>query len=249
MSDYESWLGVVLPPWAQGEWGTRFREALGGILDVTALGSTGGAGEASKAHFVGIAPQDSIRFHGADRWIHSVPGENAEAYRERLLDCWDSISSLGPKAGLKALICDVLGTQCEIYDVSSDNWLAGYAPGNFEDANADNWSRLWIVVAEPHPWTGLIFGPAITFGPAQSFGLNISQAQVSLLRQAIQQYRPAHMLPVEAWFITDATSAAALKANHAVTANVVRIPLLIPTWYSWAFRQFGSPKKFGERFQ
>lgn len=247
MSDYESWMGVTLPPWLQGEWGTRFRNAIGGLLDVMALGTTGGAGEAAKSHAIAVAPQDAIQVHGEDRWIHGITGESLEGYRERLVASWDSISALGPADGLEQLIADVLGASVELYDVSTDNWLAGYQPNNLEDNNAANWSRFWVVIPEPHPWTLLTFSPSTLFGPNQTFGLDITQSQISLLRQAVQQYRPAHMIPVEAWFIGDATSPAALKANHTVTSSVVRIPLFLTTWNGKSFPRFGAPYRFGER--
>jgi len=248
MAEYESWIGENLPPWLLGEWGERYRVAVGGILDAAALGTTGGIGEASKAHFVGLAPQDALPLYQTDRWVPSIAGETLEALRLRLQEAWDAFSGLGPTAGLKAFVDAAMGTPCTIYDVANDGWLTGYQPSNLEDANADNWSRFWVVFAEPHPWAPVYFGPSLTFGPDTTFGLDITQSELALLRHTIQQYRPAHMLPVEAWIVTDATTPAALKANHTVTANVYRFPLLVRTWYSASLPQFNGGRTFGERF-
>lgn len=248
MSDYERWIGVNLPPWLLGEWGQKFRVAVGGILDAAALGTTGGIGEASRAHFVADAPQDALPLHLTDRWIPSVAGETLEALRERLQEGWNGFANLGPNAGLKAFIDAATGVSCTIYDVANDGWLTGYQPSNLEDDNTDNWSRFWLVIPQPHPWSPTIFDPLLQFGPDATFGLDITQSELALLRHSVQQYRPAHMLPVEAWIITDSTTPAALKANHTVTANVYRFPLLVRTWYSQSLPTFNAGRRFGERF-
>lgn len=245
--DYESWLETVLPPWAQGEWGSRLRVALGGLLDVLALGSTGGMGEAAKAHFVQTAPNDAIKLHTKDRWIHSFPGEAAATLRGRLVNAWNTIPTLGTTDGLEALGLELLGVPVQLYDVANDGWLAGYQPSNLEDDNADNWSRFWIIVPQPHPWGVPVFGPSLLFSPAATWGLDITQSALALIRTGVATYRPAHMLPVEMWFLQDATTPTALKANHSL-GSPVRIPLLVRTWYSRSFPAFGAGYTFGERF-
>jgi hypothetical protein len=224
--DFASWLRYQSPPWLLGQWGGRYVDALGGLVDVTALGSSGAAGEAGKSHSVLLVADDGLPLHGVDRWLFRALGESAASWRARLSGNWSTIAGSSSTPALEALISSYFaGIPVQCYDVANDSWLGGYAAGNNEDNNANLWSRFWVVIEKPHTWAPWVFDPLITFGPGYLWGIDMSQSELSQLRRLAQEYRPAHMLPVEAWVIMDTTTAAALKASHALTANVIRLPL------------------------
>ena len=216
---YEQWLARVLPPWLLGEWGSRYVVAIGGLLDTLVAG----AKEAAKAGFVGLAPVDAVPRHGYDRWLPRIPGETDEAWRERLLASWDTLSGIGPRSGFIDLLEAYMGCTVRVFDVSVDRWPNGTQTTQ-DDNNLDNWSRFWVVFGSDHPWERPVMG-ADAIGPGGLIGITMTETERSLLRRVVQEYRPAHMVPVEAWITFDLADPSDLLLDHTASSDYIRIPL------------------------
>lgn len=221
--EYTEFLRRRMPRWLRGTWGDRWVDAIGGMLDAL----LGGAKEAAKAHFILECPDDAVSHHARDRAIVEIDGETAATLRARTANAWVTKSEMGPAMGLRDYMREVLNcTGLEVYDIAFHGWLDGsQGPDNLEDYNGDNGSRLWVVIPQPHRWTVPVCGPELVCGPDMICGITMTRSELSLLRRLAREERPAHIDPVEAYVLFDATTAAAVLADHQASASYIRLPL------------------------
>lgn len=220
MGAFADYLKRRMPRWLRGTWGDRWVEGVGGMLDA----AHGGAKEAAKQHFIEECADDAVPRHAHDRTIDSVPGETYAQLRARAAAAWTTLSEMGPTLGLRNYMREVMQTTAlEIYDVAVDNWLASELLSLEAYENA---SRLWLVIPQPHRWSVPVVGAGLVVGPGHLVGIDMTESELSLLRRVIREKRPTNMVPVEAYVLFDATTAAAVRANHVASSDFCRLPLL-----------------------
>jgi len=209
-----------------GAWGRKWVAIVGGLVDTVVAG----AKQAAKSRFVADCPDDALAYHARDRMIDTIDGETYQQLRTRLLATWDTWAGMGPSLGLMVYLRDVLSLPgLYLYSVQGPavlgGWLAGSVGGGTDDANADNWSRHAIVIGDPHPWEQPIVGPDLEVGPGLMVGITMTESELSRIRRVYRQKRGAHMVGIDLFVQFDATAPSAIRAQHDITAAMVRIPL------------------------
>jgi hypothetical protein len=213
---------AATPPWLRGPWATKLLTVVYGIFDVANQANR----EAAKLGLVAECADDAIDDHAEERMIERLPGETTAALRLRLVDAWRTWTTSGTTLGLRTILRTYLGAPTlEVYDFANDAWYDGAALTGFDDDERANWSRLALVVPQPHPWTRPVVGPGLIVGPDLLVGITMTGSELSRLRRAFRRYAPAHMVSIGLEVIMDATSAAAHLADHATTSDVVRMPV------------------------
>lgn len=210
----------LLPRWMRGTWCDRIMVQLFGTMD----GLVDASKDAAKCGLVSECPPDALEYHGVTRLMERKSGETDESFRLRLMDAWNHWSGSGTKSGLQAILSFYSGCSgLTIYDERNDSWFDG-ATGSFDDSNDSNWSRLWVVIPQPHTWTRPLVG-GVTVGPEQIVGITMTGSELSQIRRVFRKYRPAHVTGAELFVVFDSTPAANVLAGHGVTAELVRMPL------------------------
>jgi hypothetical protein len=221
--------------WLRDVWHDKLWTVLFGGLDPVIDG--GKVGE--KCAFVSVAghpedecPDDAVPYHGRARLMHQTPWESLGAYRLRIKDAWSSWGNMGPKTvtvdgetyGLRDTIRHYTNLpDLEIYDLANDNWLGGAGSG--EDGTGTNWSRVAIVIPQPHDWEVPVVGPGLVVGPETLVGIDMTASELSNIRRSFRDHRPAHVIGIDIYVVFDATTPAALLADRSLTTEYVRIPL------------------------
>lgn len=219
---YENWALRRMPRWLRGDALDKFSSLVFGQFDLVYQA----ARSAISATFITAAPVDSIDYHGASRLLERLDGESDEQYRTRIVGAWDFWSGLGTTTGLRDALRDYVGTTgLEVYAVNTqtDDWLGGTLNSD-EDAETDNWSRHAVVIPAPHSWVREAVGPGLEIGPDLMVGLSMTESELKRIRRIYRKHRPAHMCGIEVYVVMDATSAAAVLADHTA-ADSVRIAL------------------------
>lgn len=210
----------LLPRWMRGSWADRIMVQLFGLMD----GLVDTSKEAAKCGLVSECPSDALEYHGSARLIERKAGETDASLRLRLVDGWDHWSSSGTKSGLQSILAFYSGCpDLYVYDQVNDHWFDG-STGSFDDSHDANWSRLWVVVEQPHGWTRPLVG-GVVVGPEQLVGITMTGSELSRIRRVFRKYRPAHVTGGELFVIFDSTTAASVLAGHGVTSELVRMPL------------------------
>lgn len=214
------------PRWLRGTWADRFLTVCYGIFDTV----NAAAVQAARAGAVETCPDDAVEAHAETRMIEPLPGETMVALRLRAIDAWDHWTGSN-NAWLAAKIVEYMPgvIDVEVYDIANDDWTGGAALDGYDDNNGDNSSRLMLVFGGGrHTWTRDVVGPGLIVGPELLVGITMTGTELSRLRRVFRRYRPAHMIGIGADVLMDATSASDWLADHAATADVVRLPLHAP---------------------
>ena len=234
----EAYAFRLLPRWMRGDWADRLWTVIFGSVD----GIRESAKEAAKAGLVTECPADALPYHAAARNIERIPGETDDAWRLRLQAAWDHWPST--KAELQQILRDYVQVdELYVYDIAGDAWTDG-STGTMDDANGDNWSRPWIVIGAPHPWTVPTFG-SFSFGPDSLWGITMTGTELSRIRRLFRRYRPAHVTGGEVFVLMDAGLPSDTLARHDFNDHV-RMPLQLQMFgYPGAY--FGA-FAFGKEF-
>lgn len=175
--DYRTWIPTRMPAWGQGKWFARYMHAFALYLD----GLLQGAVESVKARALHIAPDDALPYAGADSSLPRYPTETLTAYRARLQRRFDDWPAAGTEIGLLGQLT-AFGLTAEIKENADWNW----------DGSAENWSRFWVIVLTPNPWTddGSWDDPG-TWDDGGVWDTNMTVEEVSALRGIPRKFKPA----------------------------------------------------------
>jgi hypothetical protein len=223
-SVYEPWVLRRLPRWLKGTAGEAWWSVAVGYLDTILKASK----QAAESGLVERAPADAVEHHGRMRLLERLQWENIEAFRLRAIGAWDFWSNLGNTAGLRDVLRLYSGaTALEIYDIAVDGWQNGYSAAIDDDENADNASRHWVVIPQPHAWDRPLVGPGLVVGPDLLVGITMTGTELSRIRGAYRRHRNANMVGGDIYVLFDASTAADILADHD-PIDAVRIPLHRP---------------------
>lgn len=226
---YEDYGFRRLRRWARGKWADLWHGTIFGFFDLI----KDAAFEATKAGLVLYAPTDAVERHGRSRMLVKLSDsfESIEAFRQRVKKAWDFWPTVTGTSGLRA--CLVLHGEdryigLEVLDIANDDWLGGFVNGAWgEDENYDNWSRATIVIPQPHPWGIPVVGTGTTCSPGTMCGITMTGNELSTIRRAFRDHRPAHIVGIDIDVLMGSTAVGDYLADHGVTNSVVRLPLHI----------------------
>lgn len=208
----------ILPPWLRGNTTDKVWTAVFDLLDAVKLS----ADQAMKAHFIERAPIDAVNLHGKDCEIERLPGESTEAYRLRLLGKWEFKRTMSTRPGLPDKLRQYIGPSVHLFDLANDGWTGGVASG--EDFNTANWSRIAMVIEQPHAWVRQAIGSGLVVGPETIVGVSMTRTELSRIRRLFRIMRPAHVVGIDIFVVFDSTSAPDVAAEHA-SADAIKLPL------------------------
>lgn len=215
-----------LPRWLRGTWADKLTSIAFGVLDVI----NAGAKQAAKAGLIDACPEDAVEAHARSRNLERIVGEALPALRLRVAEAWTTWAESGTKVGLQALLRLYSGAAgLFVFDIVNDDWTGG-ATGTWDDANADNWSRLWVVIEQPHSWTREVVGTGIVVGPDQLVGISMTGTELSTIRRIFRTFRPAHVVGGEVVVLLDDPPSTAddMRLDHSVAgADAVFMPLQV----------------------
>lgn len=184
--------------------------------------------------FVDHCPDDAVPYHGRSRMLSQTPWESLAAYRLRIKDAFPFWQNLGPKTvtvdgevrGLQEAMRFYTGVDSlTIFDIPNDHWDAGDPGTGNDDEDEDNWSRVSVVIPQPHDWEELIAGPGVVAGPELLAGITMTRSEQANIRKTFREHRPGHVIGIDIYVIFDATTAAAVLASHVASASYLRMPL------------------------
>ena len=226
MAYYEDFFKARLPRWLRGKFADRLATVLGGGCDALVASAKDAANQA----FVEYCADDAVPYHMRERLLEPLEGETIAAQRVRVAGAWDFWSGLGPTTALRDAIRLYTGlTALDVWPFNGDNtasaWVTGYVAGINDDNNTDNWSRHAITIAQPHPWDVPVVGPGLIVGPDLMVGLTMTLTELRGIRRAWRRHRPAHMVGLVIVVILGGKAGEDVRADHAVTADVVKLPL------------------------
>ena len=179
------------PAWLRAFFGERFiglTEGLG--ADLLAEGAT----EAIKAPWLrsDTSPNDALPSVGTERDIPKAPAETNPQYRARLLDAW----RLWEQAATQPFAANALAPFG--VDPGSVLLIPDYAWN--PDPASTHWSRWWLVLSPPLPWTLAIWGgiPPGNWGQgAWTWGTNAPQEDIFAIIRFLCKWKSAHEIGVE----------------------------------------------------
>lgn len=186
---YRRWLArLAAPLWLSNDGSARFIQGLWGTLaDSVADGMLEGLyapwltmGEA-KAEDVLLRLGQERRM---PRFTLGSAGESVALYRLRLMAAWRSWEYAGTSPVLLDQLALMGLSNVEVKEPSEWNW----------DGNVEDWSRFWVVIHRPHPWTtGWHWGEPVFGDPAFTYGSSMTINEVEMLRRTVRQWKPAHV--------------------------------------------------------
>ena len=211
------------PPWLRGTWATKFLTVAYGLFDLVNRSVL----DAARSGMVETCPTDAVAYHARARMIDPILGEATESLRVRLLSAWSHWSESGTKAGLQAKLREYLpeAPDLVVYDIAGDGWTSGAVLDGYDDDNADNASRLMVVIPKDHPWDTELVGPGLVVGPELLVGISMPASRLAAIRSVFRKYRPANCIGIGIDVLLDATTAADHLADHDVTNRLARLPL------------------------
>jgi len=182
--DYVAYALDNSPPWLRGTWGEKLIRAIGTVFNdaYNAAFQAGAAGLLDAPTF----PVDALALLGNERNIERYPGETNDHYHTRVKNAWDSWA----QAGTMRLVTELgyLGLTAEI----KENFTAGWD----WDGDADNWSRIWVVITD-HDWEPVEWGESgRKWGDNGVWGCDATAAEASTLLRLIRKWKPGHVLPI-----------------------------------------------------
>jgi hypothetical protein len=181
---YRLWSLDLCPPWLHGTWGKKLIEGIGVMFDEAYNNAfeAGAAGSVDAPTF----PVDALALVGSERSIERYPAETNDQYRVRVKGAWESWA----QAGTMRLVAELeyLGFDAEI----KENHTAGWD----WDGDADNWSRIWIVITG-HSWEPTVWGQSgRTWKQNNVWGCDATYDEAATLLRLIRKWKPGHVLPI-----------------------------------------------------
>jgi hypothetical protein len=193
---YAEYQAGLHPTALQGPFGAAWGRALGTLKDQ----HVDLAKQAVKARFVGIAPADALPLVGLERQIERGPGESDASYRARLLAAPDAWAWAGTTKGLLEYALAPAGFTNARVIINADWAAAGGVP---PDGNAAFWSRFWVVISAPHPWTRRTWNSGWLYGtPAgQTWDSDATASDVARVERLVKRWAPGHATAMGAFIV------------------------------------------------
>lgn len=225
-TSYRKWLlegGMRLPPWLLGKWGSRWVYMIGLVNDAIMEATV----QAVKARFPTVAPDDALPYLAEDRMLEPGLGEDSATLRKRILGVWDAWQWAGTEKGL----LDQLKAWLPSADwrvIANREWSVppegrpaspDYDPGHGKPGDpdyrpprgkcaidgADWWSRMWVLLQQPHPWKPWKLGD-----PPLGDGILLGDGSVTIGSTALPHHAEACARIVRLW-----------KAGHEYVPHVI----------------------------
>lgn len=251
-------VGRLGPPWTQGEWGTKLKYLLAGILldDYASMMKLALNARMPKraAEFI----PEALGPLGNDRDIVRGDGEPDDVYALRLSKAFDAWKHAGSGVGLlRQLAAYLFPATPRLRIVSStvdhvssqliSSWvtLEGGANGtftfhqaqpgnwNWDNLSAPRWSRFWVIIYPgAFTITGRRWGDGWHWGDGTQWGVTgITTAQIRSMQRIIQQWKGAHAECIQAGGLIVASSNTQFDPNSGPG-----FPMPDGTWAIWANR-------------
>ena len=186
--NFRQYLEAISPSWLKipNGFGVRFMQGLTGYLaDLSAEAAT----QAIKAAWVksDTVPSDALASIGDNFNISQAPGEVNAAYKQRLTDepgawtLWEE-SATGDFAENVLAPFGVTAPSVELH--TRNTWAAIQYP--------DAWSRFWIVIAPPIPWTEDVWGVGFWGDGPGTWGSSATIEMIAGIIRLILKWKSAH---------------------------------------------------------
>lgn len=182
--EYIRYVLTKVPPWLRREHGSAFLQSFAQELDLLADEHLA----AAKAPWPWEAPTDALAYIGSERQLERYTGETDEDFRVRLWDAWETWFLSGTEDGLLNQL--YLATNYLGLTNISIRTNADWNPTP-PDGNTGWWSRFWVVIGEPHPWTVHLWGQG-SWGDGRDWGGSVTPDVINLLRRVIKKWKPSH---------------------------------------------------------
>jgi Phage tail protein (Tail_P2_I) len=183
VSRYDIYQSALHPPWLAGQVGEGWASALGILKDAWVENAV----LAVRQRNVKVCSPDALAYHGSDRALERLPGENVVAYRARLSNAWTLWTYAGTKTGILAAV-QGLGLAGAVVKENSD-WAIAPSPGF---SSGDEWWRFWVVVYPPHAWSAPWTVGDGTLVGAKAIGLQGDLVALSALQRSVAKWKAAH---------------------------------------------------------
>lgn len=187
---FADFLSSRLPRWLKGPWGLKFIAVTGGLVDTINTGAL----QAGEQHFPQSAAADAVPFHGRERLIPRILGESTEAWRARLVDAWNIWVNSSTIDGYAAVLRTYL-KEDSLFAIPAHDWLVD--PVSDYDNDIDNWSRVFLILLQPHRFTQPVIGSSLVVDPQQLVGISMTYDELQDFRANARHWLGAHAIPVE----------------------------------------------------
>jgi hypothetical protein len=178
-NDFREFVKRLSPAWLSYMMGERLVGYIGLVWDTLAEGAM--LAVTARSMLSRTFPTDAIYLIGSERNLQRYPGEELDAYADRLWRAWRLWEQAGSDIGLIQQFA-IYGATCEI--VRNDEW-------NWDgDAEA---SRVWCVLTEHGFVRDSTCGDGKICGGGQTCGSSASEEQVRAARKLVRTFKPAHM--------------------------------------------------------
>jgi hypothetical protein len=177
---------AIRPGWLSLFWGERLTGTLWGFFaDLIAQA----ASEAVAAPWLRspTSPGDALGPAGADANIERAPGETLAQYRSRLLDKWRLWQEAATVLFARNALAPFGVPEDEITLIAKRDWEP--------DGNEESWSRFWVHLDNPSPWSELVIG-AFTLGDGSTVGSTATLEQVCAVVFFLSKWKSAHEVGV-----------------------------------------------------
>lgn len=170
------------PPWLLGKYG----EAWGIVMGLFADAHAEGAREAVVQRFVRLCAADALDEHGEERQILRAPGEDVEAFRQRLILAWDAWEKAGTPGGILEQLVPVGIENAEVIEGVS-----------IDPSTPSSWAKWYLRVHEPHPFTPPILYGAAPAGSGRDYDSGAlygfgDAAALEYVRAVVRKWNAAH---------------------------------------------------------
>ena len=179
MTSYKEFQVEDAPPWLQGPNGKALLETIGEAKDIVVTA----AKDAVKCRFVDDAPQDALAYVGAGRNLVRYPADSDEGWRSRCRNAWNTWEFAGTGSTLQS--------ELQLY-LPNASWsiVANRDWPSPPDRDTANWSRFWVIVESPHPWTSVPQWGSDAWGQ-NTWGSNATSEQVRSVRGIVRKWKCA----------------------------------------------------------
>lgn len=188
-SHFREWLEALSPPWLRGVRASELWETLGLSLDAMADASR----EAVKARFPTLAPVDALGAIGADRLLERYSVQGDAEWRAWVVAAWDLWTYAGTTNAVERALHEAGFANATVH------WALGSAPPDYVGSwppggDLANWSRFWIWLAEPWPfsWEAVRWGDGHKWGTGWTWGSTATVAEINYVRSIARKWKPAH---------------------------------------------------------
>lgn len=181
--NYPEYLVQSAPRWLRRKVGTRWLYATGLMLE----GWRAASKAAVKTRFVGIAPEDSLPIHGAERLLDRAPAESTPNYISRLRKAFPAYRQKGSSAGVQNRLREAGFTTASV--VETHDWSTD---------DGGTWARFWVVIGLPNPWSvAEVWSDAGLWDDAGVWLDPMPAETLGLLRNLTHKWKAAHARAVE----------------------------------------------------